>query len=94
VLTTVAEVMWHRGIDLYSYQDRALKQPFDAVVAGIADGQVAKLLSLPGVSSCQYAFRRYQDARYLPLVRELKPDLVLAIGEHLPTLPAASSIAK
>jgi len=94
VLTTVAEVMWHRGLDLYSYQDRALKQPFDAVLAGAVDGQLAKLVGLPGISSCQYAFRRYQDARWLPLVRELKPNLVLAIGEHLPSLPAALSIAK
>jgi len=30
ILTSVAEVMWHRGVDLYSHQDRALKKPFDA----------------------------------------------------------------
>ncbi len=29
VLTTVAEVMWHHGVDLYGYQDTALKKPYE-----------------------------------------------------------------
>jgi hypothetical protein len=40
---------------------------------------------MPGINAYEYAFRRYQDASYLPLIEKLKPTLVLAVGE-LPSL--------
>ncbi|MDQ2801143.1 MAG: glycoside hydrolase family 5 protein [Pseudomonadota bacterium] len=94
VLTTAAEVMWHRGVDLYDYQDRALKRSFDAALASAGNGDVSGLLALPGVDAFQYAFRRYQDPRYLPIVGKLKPGFTLAIGEHLPSLPAAEATVR
>lgn len=94
VLTTVAEVMWHHSVDLYDYQDKALKKSYDAALATAANGDVSKLLALPGIDAYQYIFRRYQDPRYLPVVNALKPGFTLAIGEHLPSLPAAATTVK
>jgi len=91
VLTTVAEVMWHHGVDLYGYQDTALKKSYDAALEWAGNGEVSKLLALPGIDAYQYVFRRYRDPRYLPAVGQLKPGFRLAIGEHLPTLPSAAA---
>jgi hypothetical protein len=88
IMVSVAEVMWRHGVDLYSYQNKAMKKPFDAGLSLIlpssaapGDAEYAKLLGMPGVNAYDYAFRRYQDARYLPLINKLKPALVLAVGE-------------
>jgi hypothetical protein len=89
VMTAVAEVMWHHGVDLYSYQGSALKQSFDAALKPLADADAAKLHSIPGVDSFPYAYRRYQDERYLSVIRQLTPGFTLAIGEHLPTPPVS-----
>lgn len=94
VLTTVAEVMWHHGVDMYGYQDRAMKKSYDAAVESAGNGEVSKLLALPGVESFEYAFRRYQEPRYLPVLDKLKPGFNLAISENLPSLPAAAGNAK
>ena len=88
MLTSVAEVMWHRGVDLYSYQNMALKRPFDAGIPPIStssDTERSKLAGVSGLNSYEYAFRRYQDLHYLPLIKKLKPTLVLEVGE-LPSL--------
>jgi hypothetical protein len=89
VLTTVAEVMWHQGTDLYGYQNTAMKKSYDAAVQSGGNDAVAKLLALPGIGAYEYAFCRYQEPRYLPVVGKLKPGFKLAISEHLPSLPAA-----
>jgi hypothetical protein len=94
VLTTVAEVMWHHGVDLYGYQNSAMKKSYDAALESVGNGEVSKLLALPGIEAYQYAFRRYQEPRYLPVVSKLKPGFALAIGEHLPSLPAAAATVK
>ena len=70
VLTTVAEVMWHHGVDLYGYQDMAMKKSFDAALESAGNGEVSKLLALPGIDAYQYVFRRYQEPRYLPVSRQ------------------------
>ena len=88
VLTSVAEVLWHRGINLYSHQDMALKKPFDAALPSdpaSSEAVIAKLAGLSGIHAHEYAFRRYQDARYLSLIKALKPTLTAAVGE-LPSL--------
>jgi hypothetical protein len=90
VLTTVAEVMWHHGLDLYDYQDAAMKKSYDAALASVENGEVSKSLALPGVDAYQYVFRRYQEPRYVPVVGKLKTGFTLAISEHLPSLPAAT----
>jgi hypothetical protein len=94
VLTTVAEVMWHRGVDLYGYQDAAMKKSYDAALESAGNGEVSKLLALPGIDAYQYVFRRYQEPRYLPVVGKLKPGFTLAISEHLPSLPTAAATVK
>jgi hypothetical protein len=94
VLTTVAEVMWHRGVDLYGYQDMAMKKSYDAALESAGNGGVSKLLALPGIDAYPYVFRRYQEPRYLPVVGQLKPGFKLAISEHLPSLPAPEATAK
>ena len=94
VLTTVAEVMWHYGVNLYGYQDAALKKSYDAALESAGNGEVSKLLALPGSEAYQYVFRRYQEQRYLPVVAKLKPGFTLAISERLPSLPAAAATVK
>ena len=94
VLTTVAEVMWHRDVDLYGYQDAAIKKAYDAALKSAGIGEVSKLLALPGVEAYQYASRHYQEPLYLPVVRKLQPSFTLAIGERLPSLPAAAATLK
>lgn len=94
VLTTVAEVMWRHGVDLYAYQDAAMKKSFDAALESVGKGEVSKLLALPGIGAYEYVFRRYQEPRYLQVIGKLKPGFTLAIGEHLPSLPAATATVK
>ena len=94
VLTTVAEVMWHHGVDLYGYQNAAMKKAYDAALDLGGNDPAAKLLALPGSDAYQYVFRRYQEPRYLPIISKLKPGFALAIGEHLPAVPAAAATVK
>ncbi len=93
VLTTVAEVMWHHGVDLYSYQGAAMKKSYDAALELAGNGEASKLIALPGSDAYQYVFRRYQEARYLSVVGRLKTGFALAISERLPSLPAMSATA-
>jgi hypothetical protein len=94
VLTTVAEVMWHHGTDLYVYQDAAIKKSYDAALGTTGNGEVAKLLALPGIDAYSYVFRHYQQPSYLLIADKLKPGFTLAIGEHLPTPPEAAATVK
>ncbi|HWD18357.1 MAG TPA: hypothetical protein VHB20_03695 [Verrucomicrobiae bacterium] len=94
VLTTVAEVMWRHGQNLYGYQGAAMKKSFDAVLESDPNGDSSKLLALPGIDALSYACRRYQEPRYQSLVAKLKPSFSLAIGERLPALPAGAETLK
>jgi hypothetical protein len=94
VLTTVAEVMSRHGVDLYSYQNAALKKSYDAALKSLANYDASKLRALPGIDAYQYVFRSYQDPSYLPIISQLRPSFTLAIGEHLPSLPAPESTTK
>ncbi len=90
VLTTaVAEVLWHHGVDLYSNHDAAMKRSYDAALKPVGALDASALGSLPGITTYQYAFRRYQDERYLSVIRQLTPSFTLAIGERLPSLPTS-----
>ena len=91
VMTAVAEILWHHSVDLYSYQDAALKRSFDAGLKPVGSLDASTLRALPGIDAYQYAFRRYQDERYLSVIHQLTPSLTLAIGEHLPSLPSPST---
>ena len=92
VMIAVAEVMWHRGVDLYGYQNMALKNPFDAglqLMLGAdskpVDPEYAKLIGTQSTGSYEYAYRRYRDDRYLTLIQKLKAKLVMAESQ-LPSL--------
>jgi len=87
VMTSVAEVMRHNGVDLYEYQDRALKLSFDAALAWANSNGASNLLALRGIDAFQYAYVRYHDAKYLEVVNQLKPSFALTLGEQLPPLP-------
>jgi hypothetical protein len=89
VLTAVAEVMWHHGVDLYGYKDAAMKRSYDAALKSVGALDASALGSLPGIDTYQYAFRRYPDERYLSVIRQLTPSFTLAIGERLPSLPTS-----
>jgi len=89
VLTAVAEVLWHHGVDLYSFDDAAMKRSYDAALKPVGGLDASALLALPGIGTYQYAFRRYQDERYLSVIRQLAPSFTLAIGERLPSLPSS-----
>ncbi len=98
VLTSVAEVMWHHGMDLYSHQNLALKRPFDLALplttsatstsstSALKDVDYSKLVVLSGINAYEYAYRRYHDSRYLPLIRMLRPSLVVKEPGELPSL--------
>jgi len=88
VLVAVAEVLWHHSVDLYGYQDAALKRTYDAALKSVAGLDASTLRSLPGIDAYRYAFRRYKDERYLSVIHQLTPSFTLAIGEHLPTPPS------
>jgi hypothetical protein len=94
VLTAVAEVLWHHDVDLYSYQDAALKKSFDAALKPVGSLDASGLRSLPGVDAYRYAFRRYPDQRYVSVIGKLTPGFTLAIGEHLPSPPTSESTVK
>ncbi|HUC84362.1 MAG TPA: hypothetical protein VL970_04145 [Candidatus Acidoferrales bacterium] len=94
VLTTVAEVMWHHGVDLYHYQNSAMKKAYDAALKSSENGEVSNFLALPGIDAYQYVFRRYQEKSYLPVVGKLKAGFTVAIGEHLPSLPLVAATSK
>lgn len=94
VLTAVAEVMWHRGVDLYSYKDAAIEKSYNAALKPLEAYKGADLRSIPGIDAYQYVFSRYRNRQYLKIIGQLEPDFSLAIGEHLPSLPTPEAHAK
>jgi hypothetical protein len=71
-----------------------MKKSYDAALELAGNGEVSKLLSLPGIDAYEYVFRRYQDPRYPPIISQLKPGFTLAIGEHLPSVPTSATSVK
>ena len=94
VLTTVAEVMWRHGQDLYGYQGAAMKKSFDALLELGSGADAPKLLGIAGIDALPYAYRHYRESRYLPVIAALQPEFSLAIGERLPPLPAGAPAVK
>ena len=73
-----AEVLWHHGVDMYSYRDAALKRLFDSPLqyaypnlktAAIHDSGYGSILG--GDSYLyEYAYRRYHDPAYLVILNQ------------------------
>ena len=90
VLTTVAQVMWHQGVDLYSYNDSAIMNTYNTALDSYRS-DISVLLALPGVDGFQYAFRRYREQKYLQVVSRLQPEFRVSISEYLPPPPTDAS---
>ena len=73
-----AEMLWHHGVDMYSYRDAALKRIFDSPLqyaypnlktAAIHDSGYGSILG--GDSYLyEYAYRRYHDPAYLMILNQ------------------------
>lgn len=78
-----AEVLWHRGIDMYRYRDGALKRLFDSPMEFSYPDLTTPAQndsshgSVIGADSYlyEYAYRRYRDPKYLSILNQ--------IGTHL-----------
>ena len=95
IMTGVAEICWHHGIDLYSYHDATLKKIFDRPLAFAPTGsatpespatQYKELSKLQGVTAYDYAFLRYRDPRYLPVIESMNKTLSLGSNCEIPCL--------
>lgn len=89
VLTTVAEVMWHHGVNLYSYDNCAIQNAYSTAL-DTYKSDLSVLLALPGVDGFQYAYHRYGDQKFQQEVNRLQLEFTVAIGEHLPPPPSAA----
>jgi aryl-phospho-beta-D-glucosidase BglC (GH1 family) len=89
VLTTVAEVMWHHGVNLYNYDNSAIQNAYTTAMDPYKS-DLSVLLALPGVEGFQYAYQRYGDQKFQQVVNRLQPEFTVAIGEHLPPPPFAA----
>lgn len=82
-LITDAEVLWHRGIDMYRYRDGALKRLFDSPLEFSYPDLTTPAEndshhgSIVGGDSFlyEYAYRRYRDPKYVAILNQ--------IGRHL-----------
>ncbi len=88
VLTTVAEVLLHNGVNLYNYDNSAIKTAYSTAYNKFKT-DLSALLALPGVGGFQYAFARYGDEDFLRVASRLQPEFSLAIGERLPPPPSS-----
>ena len=73
-----AEFLWHHGIDMYSYNDYALKRLFDSpleysypdmTTPALHDGGHAPIIC-PEAFLYEYAYRRYHDPKYLLILNQ------------------------
>ena len=75
-----AEMMWRNGVDLYGHRDCALKRLFDSPlllaypnrrIPAVHDSNGGPVAGYDGYLY-EYAFLRYRDPAYLPLLRSTK----------------------
>ncbi|NLF31302.1 MAG: hypothetical protein GX591_10500 [Planctomycetes bacterium] len=83
-LVTYAEAAWHHGIDLYRYRDAALKRLFDSPLQYAYPDLTTPAIHDSGHGSIidreaflyEFAYRRYRDARYIPILDQAGTHLV------------------
>ncbi|MFW6146111.1 MAG: heparinase II/III domain-containing protein [Planctomycetota bacterium] len=83
-LVTYAEVAWHHGIDLYRHRDAALKRLFDSPLQYAYPDLTTPAIHDSGHGSIvgresflyEFAYRRYRDPRYLPILDQAATHLV------------------
>lgn len=95
VMVQVAEVMWHHEMDLYGYQNGVLKRlfcfpihvsPSSTTVSSLSDSEYTKLAKMPGINVYEYAFRRYREERYLPIIKRMAKPIGIESQSLLPPL--------
>lgn len=77
-LIAYAEIMWHRGVDLYSYRDGALKRLFDSPLEICYPDLRTPAINDSGYGSMvsgdaylyEHAYRRYRDPRYILVLQQ------------------------
>lgn len=77
-LITDAEILWHMGIDLYSYRDGALKRLFDSPLEYSYPDLKTPAINDSGHGSIvgreaylyEFGYRRYQDPKYLTILKQ------------------------
>ena len=76
-LIDMAESMWHHGFNLYTYHNGRLKSMFDyplllaypdMTLPGLNDAHRGKLGTGTAPILYEYAYRRYQDPAYIPII--------------------------
>jgi hypothetical protein len=109
-LITSAEILWHHGIDMYRYRNGVLKRFFDyPLVIAYPDMTLPALndsnrnyVSGPtwehSSALYEYAYRRYQDSRYLNIIFPPDERTYLAsfnvVANTPATVPEATSAPK
>jgi hypothetical protein len=95
VMVKVAEVMWHHETDLYGYQNGVLKRlfyfpihvsPSSTTTSSLSDSEYTKLAKMPGINVYEYAFRRYRDEHYLPVIKRMAKPIGIESQSLLPSL--------
>jgi len=78
-MVDTAEILWHHGIDLYRHNNAIFKNMFDFPIfvsypdfttPGLNDAHRESLFSSTSLRCYEYAYRRYQDPRYLTLIND------------------------
>jgi hypothetical protein len=71
-------MLWHHGIDMYSFRDGALKRLFDSPIESsypdlstpaIHDAHHESILGADSLLY-EYAYRRYRDPKYIPILNQ------------------------
>ncbi|MGA2324085.1 MAG: carbohydrate binding domain-containing protein [Sedimentisphaerales bacterium] len=100
IMASVAEICWHHGIDLYSYHDATMKKIFDYPLAfSSTEASTSESLEikyrefsrLQGVTAYDYAFLRYRDPLYLPVIERMDKTLGMGGNCEIPCLFSAGA---
>ena len=93
-----AEVLWHHGTDMYRYSNCLLKRIFDSPIqmaypdAEWTIPEIGDTTSRLPISVCgdsviyEYAYRRYKNPLYLPIIDKVNKSLSLTIHQAPPSL--------
>ena len=78
-LVVDAEMLWHRGVDMYSYRNGALKAIFDSPILFAYPNYITPAIHDSGNASIigreaglyEYGYKRYRDPNYLPILKRV-----------------------
>lgn len=78
-LVVDAEILWHRGIDMYRYRDGAMKAIFDSPILFSYPNYITPAIHDSGNASIvgreaylyEFGYKRYRDPAYLPILQKV-----------------------